>query len=95
MVPPTDGRISKFKAIVSDRPGGLSAFTNVIGECGASILETVHDRAFTGDEFSMVRVEVTVATRDCEHRDQLANALKSAGYPFKFSSFNAKDWMFK
>ena len=90
-----DGRISRFKAIISDRAGSLSAFTKVIGDTGASIMETTHDRAFTGDEFSMVRVECTVATRDAEHRDQLAHVLSSAGYPCKFSAFTAKEWMYK
>ncbi len=90
-----DGRISRFKAIISDRAGSLSSFTKVIGDTGASIMETTHDRAFTGDEFSMVRVECTVATRDAEHRDQLARVLSSAGYPCKFSAFTAKEWMYK
>jgi threonine dehydratase len=59
-----DGRLTRFTAIISDRPGGLAQLTRVIAESGASIKDIAHDRAFSGPDVSAVHAVCTVETRD-------------------------------
>src|SRR6202023_1363599 len=40
-----DGRLCRFTAVISDRPGGLALLTKQIAAAGASIKQIVHDRA--------------------------------------------------
>jgi threonine dehydratase len=78
-----DGRLGRFTATISDRPGGLAALAGAIGQAGASIKEVTHDRAFSGPDVNAVRVVVTVETRDREHFTTLLAALATAGIPTK------------
>jgi len=75
-----DGRLSRFMAMISDRPGGLAELSRVIAGAGASIKEVEHDRAFSGSDVSAVRVVCTVETRDRAHIGALHRALKKAGF---------------
>ncbi|RME68058.1 MAG: threonine ammonia-lyase [Verrucomicrobia bacterium] len=68
-----DGRLGRFTAVISDRPGGLARLAQAIAETGASIREVNHDRAFAGADVSAVRVVVTIETRDHDH---LASVLR-------------------
>lgn len=74
-----DGRLTKFKALISDRPGGLAAFTELIAESGASIKQITHERAFGSADVSKVEVTVEVETRDGAHFAKLRNKLKQSG----------------
>jgi threonine dehydratase len=53
-----DGRLIKFEAVVSDRPGGIAGLCGVIAEAGASIKHMTHDRARLGEESHSVLVTV-------------------------------------
>jgi threonine dehydratase len=75
----TDGRLVRFTATISDRPGGLAQLAKVIGDCGASIQEISHDRAFAGPDVTAVNVRCTVETRDRAHIDELFAELQAAG----------------
>lgn len=72
-----DGRLSRFTAIISDRPGGLADLTAKIAASGASIKQVVHDRAFAGSDVSAVHVLCTVETRNREHLCELRERLRS------------------
>jgi threonine dehydratase len=74
-----DGRLSRFTAVISDRPGGLAALTHVIASVGASVKEISHDRTFTSADVSAVQVLCTVETRDHNHIRELHEALTAAG----------------
>jgi len=74
-----DGRLSRFTAVISDRPGGLAALTRVIASVGASVKEIAHDRTFTSADVSAVQVLCTVETRDHNHIRELHEALNAAG----------------
>lgn len=74
-----EGRLCRFTAIISDRPGGLADLATEIAASGASIKEIVHDRAFASTDVSAVRVVCTVETRDHEHLGQLRAQLQSHG----------------
>jgi threonine dehydratase len=74
-----DGRLTRFSAVISDRPGGLARLATVLAEAGASIKEIAHDRAFAGPDVTSVRVSCTVETRDHAHADELFTRLASCG----------------
>ena len=74
-----DGRLSRFRALISDRPGGLADLTAQIAAAGASIKQIVHDRAFASSDVSAVQVMCTVETRDREHLAELRATLAAHG----------------
>ena len=74
-----DGRLCRFTAVISDRPGGLAVLSRQIASTGASIKQIVHDRAFATSDLSTVNVLCTVETRNHEHFAQLRAHLKNHG----------------
>ncbi len=76
-----DGRLTRFTAVISDRPGGLAELTRVVAGCGASIKDIEHDRAFSGPDVSAVNAVCTVETRDHAHIRALHRALRQHGFP--------------
>jgi threonine dehydratase len=75
-----DGRLTRFKVRISDRPGGLAELCRVIAACGASVNQVDHDRAFSGPDVSETHVVCTVETRDRNHVAALHRALRRAGF---------------
>ena len=74
-----DGRLGRFTAVISDRPGGLADLAAQIASTGASIKQVVHDRAFASSDVSAVNVLCTVEARDHQHLAELRAKLKSHG----------------
>jgi threonine dehydratase len=74
-----DGRLGRFTAVISDRPGGLADLATQIASTGASIKQVVHDRAFASSDVSAVNVLCTVETRNHEHLAELRAKLKTHG----------------
>lgn len=74
-----DGRLGRFTAVISDRPGGLADLAAEIAAAGASIKQVVHDRAFAGSDVSAVHVMCTVETRNHAHLAELRTRLKARG----------------
>lgn len=79
-----DGRLCRFSAIISDRPGGLSHFTGLIAEEGASVHDIEHDRAFASEDITTVTVHCVVETRDFAHIARLRDRLEREGYRVAF-----------
>ncbi len=77
----SDGRLTRFRVRISDRPGGLAKLTKIIADCGASVKDIAHDRAFSGPDVSAVQVVCTVETRDRKHINALHRELKKNGFP--------------
>src|SRR6476659_1402328 len=74
-----DGRLARFTAVISDRPGGLADLTAQIAAVGASVKQVVHDRAFASSDISAVNVLCTVETRDRKHLEELLTHLGNHG----------------
>jgi len=74
-----DGRLGRFNAVISDRPGGLADLAAQIASTGASVKQVVHDRAFASPDVSAVNVLCTVETRNHQHLAELRALLKSRG----------------
>ena len=78
-----DGRLCRFRASISDRPGSLAALLSVIASTGASIKEVSHDRNFGPADVSRVAVLCIVETRGPEHIGELHRALQAAEIAFR------------
>jgi threonine dehydratase len=76
----SDGRLYRFTATISDRPGGLARFAGLLAEAGASILEISHDRAFAHEDITTVSVHCIVETRDAEHISLVRERLLHEGF---------------
>jgi len=74
-----DGRLGRFTAVISDRPGGLADLAAQIASTGVSVKQILHDRAFASPDVSAVNVLCTVETRNHEHLAELRALLKSRG----------------
>ena len=79
-----DGRLCRFEATISDRPGSLSRFTALVAEAGASVKDIAHDRAFAGEDVNSVVVRCVVETRDAGHIHELRERLTEAGFRVRF-----------
>jgi threonine dehydratase len=76
----SDGRLFRFTATISDRPGGLAKFAGLLAEEGASVVDIAHDRAFSSDDISTVTVHCVVETRDAGHVSAVCERLKREGF---------------
>ena len=74
-----EGRLTRFTAAISDRPGALARLAELIGSTGASIKDIAHDRAFSGPDVSLVRVVCVVETTDRGHIERLMGVLRESG----------------
>ncbi len=86
-----DGRLCRFTATISDRPGGLARLAQQIAAAGASVKEITHDRAFCGPDVSAVSVLCTVETADRQHIADLYRQLRAAGFEVVPASANANN----
>ena len=77
-----DGRLCRFTATISDRPGGLARFASIVAKAGASVKEIIHDRAFCASGVNTVNVLCLIETRDRAHIHRLHDALRAEGIPF-------------
>jgi threonine dehydratase len=75
----TDGRLCRFTATISDRPGGLASLAQVIAATGASVKQVEHDRAFGGADVTAVNVLCTVETLGQAHIEELFARLAEHG----------------
>jgi threonine dehydratase len=75
----SDGRLYRFTALISDRPGGLARLAGILAELGASIIEIAHDRAFSTADINTVNVHCVVETRDAAHIEELRGRLRQEG----------------
>jgi threonine dehydratase len=83
-----DGRLVRFVATVSDRPGGIAQFTTLLWNCGASVKDIYHERAWVHASVSHVAVRCVVETQSYEHALELKARLEENGYPLVWSTSN-------
>jgi threonine dehydratase len=79
-----DGRIYRFDALISDRPGGLAHLSGVLASAEANVTEIVHNRTFSGPDLSRVHVLCTVETRDRAHIAEIQQRLAQNGVELCF-----------
>merc|ERR1712107_610257 len=70
-----DGRIHRFTARCSDRPGGINSLTRILAEAGASVKDILHERASLKEDIAMVSITVSLETRNAEHAAEIKRRL--------------------
>jgi len=73
-----EGRLSRLRFDISDRPGQLAAVVNVLSNAGANIVEVSHQRIFTDLPAKAVLLEVVIETRDRSHLNSTLETLRAA-----------------
>jgi threonine dehydratase len=73
-----EGRLSRLRFDIVDRPGQLAAVVAVLSNAGANIVEVSHQRIFTDLPAKAVVLEVVIETRDRSHLSTTIEALKAA-----------------
>lgn len=81
-----DGRLVRFVATVSDRPGGIAQLANLLLECRVSVKDIYHERAWVHASVSQVAVKCVVETQSQEHGLELKRRLEGAGYPLQWAT---------
>lgn len=78
-----DGRLARFRCVISDRPGGLAVFAELLARVGASVKQIVHERAFASPDVSKVEVDCIIETRDHDHIADVRRALLEAEFEIR------------
>jgi threonine dehydratase len=75
-----NGRITRIRVTLSDKPGTLARLLNKIAGLQANILHIHHDRSVEQRSFDQTRVELELETRDAQHIRLIEDALAQSGY---------------
>ena len=75
-----EGRLTSLKIDISDRPGQLARVAQIIGDCGANIVEVYHQRVFSDLPAKAALLEVVIETRDRAHLVETVGKLRRAGF---------------
>ena len=75
----------KMKLLVTlvDKPGALQAFTDILTNIGANIVQIGYDRTSTDLEFGDAHVSVALETKGVEHQALIRTKLTEGGFSFK------------
>jgi threonine dehydratase len=74
------GRYLVVRVVMGDRPGSLASLTNSIAEMGLNVLDVEHHRSGLRLQLGMVEVQLTLETRDHDHRAAVMQDLIAAGF---------------
>jgi threonine dehydratase len=75
-----NGRMMKFAVNLDDIPGSLAQLLTSVAQLEANVLHIYHHRSEKDLPTYMSRVELELETRGWEHLNQIAEALRKAGY---------------
>jgi len=75
-----DGRRTRLRIHLTDRPGALHSLTRIIADSRANIVQTSHDRAHYGVNLGDTVIDMTLETRGDSHIAEIAQMLTEAGY---------------
>lgn len=75
-----DGRRTRVRIHLTDRPGALHHLTRIIADLRANIVQTAHDRAYYGVSLGDTVIDFTLETRGAGHIEEIRAALTEAGY---------------
>jgi len=74
------GRYLVLRVALHDRPGELHRLTGVLAGLGLNVVDIEHHRSGIHLAVDEVEVHMTLETRDPEHREEVLEALRDAGY---------------
>ena len=74
------GRYVRLRIVVPDRPGALAEVTGAVAREGLNVLSVEHHREGVALGIDEVEVDLTLETRDPEHRLEVIDRLRATGY---------------
>jgi threonine dehydratase len=77
------GRYVVIRTRIPDRPGELIKLLELLAEQRANVIAVEHHREGMQISVAETEVELTLATRDSDHCEQVVATLESRGYPVK------------
>lgn len=75
-----DGRRTRLRIHLTDRPGALHQLTRILADARANIVQTAHDRAHYGVSLGDTVIDITLETRGDEHIAEIGDLLTNASY---------------
>ncbi len=75
-----DGRRTRLRIHLTDRPGALHGLTRILADARANIVQTAHDRTHYGVSLGDTVIDITLETRGDEHIEEIGKLLRGAGY---------------
>ncbi|GGP53539.1 threonine ammonia-lyase [Streptomyces abikoensis] len=76
-----EGRYLSLRLPLPDRPGALAALLEVLSVANANVVDVVHERTDPRLGLTEAEVELHLETAGPEHRAEVREALRAAGYP--------------
>ncbi len=76
-----DGRRTRLRIHLTDRPGALHAMTRILADLRVNIVETRYDRAYYGVNLGNTAIDMTLETRGPAQIEELSRTLAEAGFP--------------
>ena len=73
-------RYMTLRIPLPDRPGQLAQVSELLAQAGANVIEVMHTRHGQGLQISEVILQLSVETRGAEHRAQVIETLRTAGF---------------
>ncbi|HEY1106073.1 MAG TPA: ACT domain-containing protein, partial [Agromyces sp.] len=74
------GRYLTVRVGLPDRPGQLVRVAELLAGSHANVVEVLHTRHGRGMQISEVEIDISVETRGPEHRAEVVEVLRRAGY---------------
>lgn len=74
------GRYLTLSIGLPDKPGQLARIAELLAEANANVIEVLHTRHGSGLQLSEVELKLSVEIRGPEHRDEVIEVLRRAGY---------------
>lgn len=75
------GRMCSLTLELDDKPGQLSAVSQIIGREGGNIISVTHERTKATNHINSCSLHVEMETRDKDHIASIKKALEDAGFP--------------
>ncbi len=74
-----DGRIAQISVEIPDAPGELARIATIVGECGGSVLEVMHQRLALDVSAKHTMVEMTIEARDESQVEVILERIRALG----------------
>lgn len=72
-----EGRLQRFVATVSDRPGGIANLSRILHQNGASVKDIFHERAWLHSSIDKVQITCVIEVSSQQHNDEVRAALEA------------------
>lgn len=79
-------RYLKLRIMLPDRPGQLARTAELVSEADANVVEVLHTRHGSGLQINEVELELHIETRGQDHRDEVVQKLRDAGYTLRLEN---------